>query len=537
MQIVGIKVSWFPAVLSGLLLSVCFPPFSCFPVAAFALAPLIEAVWGREWRYAGRMGFLAGIVHFGTLLWWISPTISQYGNLSGWVAWPVFGLLMCYLAVYPAIWSGLTGYWTAGRSRPPSSLALAGTWTLLEWTRGHALSGFPWGYLAYTLEPVPSMIQTAEIWGPYGLTFLIVLLNVLIWKFCKCILNAGIEDSAFSQGRRVGLTQLCLFLACLVCLWFFGKWRMVEVAHNDDRLPELAVAAIQGAIPQDRKWDPAFQVSTLNTYAGLSSKAAEGFDDSGASSDNGVKVSSGLVVWPETATPFYFQVPSPLSEKVRSVARDLDIVLLFGSPAYRFNGAGKAEYLNSVYVLDSDGAVAGRYDKRHLVPFGEYLPWGWVTSWARDLIPAVGQFSAGITSRPLSCGDLRIGVLICFESIFPSLSRETVLEGANFLAVLTNDAWFGRTGAPYQHEIMSVFRAVETRRWVVRAANTGISSLIGPCGVRTAKTSLFEPDHIEGRIHLRKGHTFYVKYGEIWLLLFCLFWAVVPFWRKVPKEV
>ncbi len=312
---------------------------------------------------------------------------------------------------------------------------------------------------------------------------------------------------------------------------------MEKIAHNDDLLPELRVAAVQGAVPQERKWDPAFQVATLNTYGKLSLEAVEGLDNSGAERGHGVKAPDWLVVWPETATPFYFQVPSPLGEKVRSVARDLDVALLFGSPAYRYNSAGKAEYLNSVYLLGPDGATAGRYDKRHLVPFGEYLPWGWVTAWAQGLIPAVGQFSPGITSRPLSRQDLHIGVLICFESIFPTLSRETVLEGANFLAVLTNDAWFGRTGAPYQHEIMAIFRAVETRRWVVRAANTGVSSLISPCGVRTAKTSLFEPCYIEGRIHLRKGHTFYVKHGEIWLLLFCLFWAVVPFWRKVPKEV
>ena len=193
-------------------MSVCFSPFSCFPAVALALVPLIEAVWGKEWHYACRMGFLAGIVHFGTLLWWISPTISHYGNLPCWVAWPVFGLLVCYLAIYPAIWSGLVGYWTAGRSRLPSSLALAGTWTLLEWARGHVLSGFPWGYLAYTLEPVPPLIQTAEIWGPYGLTFLIVLLNVLIWKFFKGLLNTGAKDVVFLQGKRVRPAQLGLFL-------------------------------------------------------------------------------------------------------------------------------------------------------------------------------------------------------------------------------------------------------------------------------------------------------------------------------------
>jgi apolipoprotein N-acyltransferase len=528
-------VYWLLVLLSGLLMSACFPPFSFYPAVMLALVPLLGAVWGKEWHFACRMGFLAGVVHFGTLLWWISPTISKYGNLSGWVAWPVFGLLVCYLAIFPAIWSGFVGYWTAGRSHRLLSLTLAGTWTLLEWARGHVLSGFPWGYLAYTLEPVPSLIQTAEIWGPYGLTFLIVLLNVLIWESCKCFLNMGTEDSAFSRDKMVRLSQLSLFLVCILGLWFFGKWRMEEITFSDDRLPELRVAAIQGAVPQDKKWNPAFQDETLYNYGKLSLKAAESLDK--LNSKNEANKPDRLIVWPETATPFYFQVPGPLGEKVRSVARDLDVALLFGSPAYRINSTGNAEYLNSVYLLDPNGDLAGRYDKRHLVPFGEYLPWGWVTAWAHGLIPAVGQFSPGIIPSPLYWHDLRVGVLICFESIFPCLSRETVLEGANFLAILTNDAWFGRTGAPYQHEIMAKFRAVETRRWIVRAANTGVSSLISPCGVRTAKTSLFEPCYIEGRIHLRKGHTFYVKYGEIWLLLFCLFWTIVPFWRKIQKEV
>jgi apolipoprotein N-acyltransferase len=500
-----------------------------------ALVPLIQAAWGKKWHYAWRLGYLAGIIYFGILLWWISPTISRYGNLPGWVSWPVFGLLVCYLAVYPAIWSGLIGYWTAGKSLLPSSLALAGAWTLLEWARGHVLSGFPWGYLAYTLESVPTMIQTAEIWGTYGLTFLIVLLNVLIWKFFKGRLNNEKDKNVFGflSGNYIKLVQIGLVFACLISLWLFGQWRIKGINHNDLQFPEIKVAAIQSAIPQDRKWDPAFQESILKIYRELSLKAVEEFDDVEAAGGRGRDIPEGVVIWPETAAPFYFQVPTQLSEKVRAVARDFDVALLFGSPAYRVYNQDKTEYLNSVYLLSPEGAVAGRYDKRHLVPFGEYLPWGWVTGWARDFIPAVGQFSAGFTSRPLFWHDLYIGVLICFESIFPDLSRKTVLEGAGFLAILTNDAWFGRSGAPYQHEIMALFRAVETRRWVVRAANTGISSIINPYGVRTAKTSLFEPCYITGHVRLRKGHTFYVKYGDIGLLC-CLCLVAIPFfYRKV----
>ncbi len=452
------------------------------------------------------------MVHFGTLLWWISPTISRFGDLPLWAAWPIFGLLVCYLAVYPAIWSALLGYWTSDRSCPLYlPLVLASAWTILEWIRGQALTGLPWDYLAYALEPVPPLIQTAEIWGPYGLTFFVVSVNVLIWQLWRQI--SGLRDQ--NLGLRKGLVLLVLVMGCISGLWYYGRWRMAEIDRSDARFPAAKIAAIQAAIPQDKKWDPAFQLKTIKTYYRLSLEAA--------------KASPDLIVWPETATPFYFQDRSPLRKDVLSIAKRLDTALLFGSPAYRFDTAGNPEYLNSAYLLGRDGTVAGRYDKRHLVPFGEYLPWGWITAWAQEFLPWTGQFSPGTKSGPLSWHNLHVGVLICFESIFPNLSRETVQKGANFLAVLTNDAWFGHTGAAEQHEAMAVFRAVETRRWIIRAANTGISSLISPWGTGIAETPIFKPCYIEGIIHLRNDHTPFVKYGVSWLLLFCLFWVITPF--------
>ncbi len=515
-------------------MSLSFPPFSFFPAITIAIIPLVEAVWGKRWFYAGRLGFLTGLVHFGTLLWWISPTISRFGNLPFWAAWPVFGLLVCYLAVYPAIWSGLLGYWTSERSRLslPLALTLASAWTLLEWIRGHALTGLPWDYLAYALEPVPPLIQTAEIWGPYGLTFFIVLINILIWQLWRDIFDPVRENSVLQENKKVIVARLVLLLICIAGLWSYGKWRMSEIARSDTLLPAARVAAIQGAIPEDKKWRPAFQLASIHTYYRLSLEAVKGLKKSKKGQG-----SPCLLVWPETATPFYFQDQSPLRKDVLSMARDMDVALLFGSPAYRFDPTGRPKYLNSAYLLGPDGTVAGRYDKRHLVPFGEYLPWGWITAWAQDFLPWTGQFSPGSESRPLSWRDIHVGVLICFESIFPNLSRKAVQEGANFLAVLTNDAWFGPTGAPYQHEAMAVFRAVETRRWVIRAANTGISSLISPWGTRMAKTPLFKSCYIEGIIHLRKDRTVFVRYGVSWLLLFCLFWIIVPIFRKAYKRL
>jgi apolipoprotein N-acyltransferase len=310
-----------------------------------------------------------------------------------------------------------------------------------------------------------------------------------------------------------------LLLAGLIAsLWVYGQWSIRKTTAEDDHFPAMPVAAVQGSIPQDRKWEPEYQEVTLDIYERLSAQALK----EQAGTGRGPVAGGGLVVWPETATPFYFQLSGPLAHRVCATARQLKSVLLFGSPSYRNGESGRREHFNSAYMISPDGVVSGRYDKVHLVPFGEYLPWGRLTSWARGLLPSAGDFSSGTGSSPLSWQDLRVGVLICFESIFPSLGRETVLKGANLLAVITNDAWFGRTGAPYQHEAMAVFRAVETRRWVVRAANTGVSSVITPWGERVETTSLFEPGFAGAVLRLRSGTTFFVRYGEHWFLGVCL---------------
>ncbi len=169
--------------------------------------------------------------------------------------------------------------------------------------------------------------------------------------------------------------------------------------------------------------------------------------------------------------------------------------------------------------MNERGRITAKYDKMHLVPFGEYLPWGRLTSWARDLVPAAGDFTPGCSAAPLAWHRVRIGVLICFESIFPELAGKSVGLGANCLAVITNDSWFGDTGAPWQHAQMAAFRAVETRRWVIRAANTGVSEIISPTGQVVAKSSLFRQDIITGSIRLREDRTIYQRFGDTPFLL------------------
>ena len=500
------------AALSGVLTASCFPPFDLCFLLPVCLLPLLYALAGRSAADRARLGGLFGLVFFGVLLWWIAPTISTYGSMPPWASWPVLGLLVLYLAAYPGLWAAL-GAGGASR-RPLAVLLLPASWTLLEWARSHLLTGFPWGLLAYSLAPETCLIQAVDLFGPLGISFLAVLVNVAVFHAVEAWRGAGKKEAA---------AWLALAALPPAVLSAYGVLRMDRVKAADPRFEPVQVMAIQGSIDQDKKWNPSFQQRTLEIYESLTASAMEHLDEPPGSGNGPVK---RIAVWPETAVPFFFQDKGPLRERMVRFARRMKIPILFGSPAYRQED-GRLEYLNSAFLLAPDGSVAGRYDKRHLVPFGEYLPWGWFTSWAKDMIPRIGDFSPGLSPCPLVFHGIRIGILVCFESIFPSLAGESVGCGANILAVLTNDAWFGRTGAPFQHEAMAVFRAVETRRWLVRAANTGVSSIISPWGTRTGATGLFQPAYLTGTVRLRTDRTLYSRAGDLPVLTSCLFLVLI----------
>ena len=226
-----------------------------------------------------------------------------------------------------------------------------------------------------------------------------------------------------------------------------------------------------------------------------------------------------LIIWPESATPFYFQEGGPLASQVSAVAGDTGTELLFGSPAYEID-TSRPRYLNSAFMLSAQGEVLGRSDKIHLVPFGEYVPLGRYLPFINKLVVGIGDFSPG-TVNPLPLGPNLVGVLVCFEGIFPELARDYVREGSQLLINITNDAWFGRSSAPAQHLAMTRFRALENRIWVARAANTGISALIAPSGRLTLETPIFETLAVSGTVGLGAQPTIYTRFGDL-LPVFCL---------------
>ena len=234
-----------------------------------------------------------------------------------------------------------------------------------------------------------------------------------------------------------------------------------------------------------------------------------------------------MIVWPETAAPFYFQNYDERSRGVINVARQEGAWLLFGSPAYEREGKN-ISFHNSAYLLSPDGSVSGRYDKVHLVPFGEYVPLRRILFFIDKLVVGAGDFRPGDEIAPLAMGSDKIGTLICYEGIFPEISREYRRKGAGLLVNITNDAWYGNTSAPYQHLTMAIFRAIENRIYMIRAANTGISAIVNTAGEIVSRTGLFERKVLSGTVKFTHHRTLYSRYGNIFAC-FCIGFLLMGF--------
>jgi apolipoprotein N-acyltransferase len=289
-------------------------------------------------------------------------------------------------------------------------------------------------------------------------------------------------------------------VACIIAYGYHGIRE--KAGKNSEGKPFRAVI-IQGNIDQSVKWNPEYQKRTLAIYRRLSEAAA--------------CFNPQIIIWPETAVPFFFQDGSPLSQQVLEVAKTTHATILFGSPAYD-KEKGIILYYNRAYAVSGE-EIAGYYDKVHLVPFGEYVPLKRYLPFVHRLVPAAGDFSAGRTLKPITTADLRLGALICFEAIFPDIARRLTIAGTDLLVNITNDAWFGRTSAPYQHLSMAVFRSIENGLPMVRAANTGISAIILSDGRVFDRTGLFSRDVLKGEIKLTRKKTFYSHYGDIFAII------------------
>jgi apolipoprotein N-acyltransferase len=401
-------------------------------------------------------------------------------------------------------------------------------WVGLDFLRSFLFSGFPWQDLAYSQYKALLLIQAADLTGHFGVTFHIVLVNCItallfvLWRDNMAVAESSLSVLMALRIRRAWhyavLPGLCIILAVMT----YNFLRYLHISEEIELSPKMRIALVQGNVEQDQKWSPAMRLKTIDIYSELSKLALKQGNESPV-----------LLVWPETALPFLISDNPYFNKLKKQLIEKEKIWLLSGAPFYEKKESGKSQEekggfnsYNSAYLLTPEGEIAARYDKQHLVPFGEYIPFSNLLPLPGPLVENIGNFSAGKSIRPLSCQSAEIGVLICFESIFPKLARDWTSRGANLLVNITNDAWFGRSSAPWQHLSMAVFRALENRRSLARSANTGVSALIDPLG-RTAGTSpLFQPYYLVAETPLLQAKTIFVGFGHYFGLL-CLL-ACIP---------
>jgi len=494
---------YFPALFSGLLLTLCFPDPGVHYLAFAALCPLIISLETLTVRQSFLAGFAAGFVHFTTLIYWIVPTLSTFGGLHILLSVCALILLCLYLSLYPALFACAL----KKLAPSPAAMPLAGAciWTGLEFVRTHLFTGFPWGVLGYTQFADRFLVQMADITGVLGISFVLVLCNTLI-----STLWIQITAGSSRKGTHFFLgTWWCVLYTGMVLAasYGYGVMRIPQVAQQMAAAPEPVFAIVQGNIRQDLKWSQAFREATIEKYGRMSLEAARLHPD--------------LIIWPETALPFYYGHDLDFSNQVDRYVRRAKTHFLMGSPAVDVSG-DPIRYFNRVYLLNQLSVPLSFYDKTHLVPFGEYVPFQDLLFFLEKITEQAGNFSRGETGFvPLAFQGHKTGVLICFEILFPSISRQFVKNGADVLTTVTNDAWFGRTAAPAQHFSIAVLRAVENRRSVVRAANTGISGFIDPTGQVFGTTQLFT-DAVDVRsLPALNGLSFYTRHGDL-LAIACL---------------
>ncbi|MBW2244595.1 MAG: apolipoprotein N-acyltransferase [Deltaproteobacteria bacterium] len=490
------------------------------PVLAYAV-PLtaLLALRGLSVRRAAMLGFVQGNLALAAVIHWFFVVTHDYGHapfILGLLA-PLGGAM--YGGLFQAIWAA--GFAFLARRGAVSIWVLAALWAALDHGRSFFLGGFTWGTLGYAQHGSP-VLALAPWTGVFGLSFVTVVASLAGFA---CF--APERAKAFGLGgRRAGamtLAGVLLLVAAARVVW-----------PNPPEQETVSVAVLQGNIEQGVKWSPDWAERTLEIYDGLTRRAAE--------------EGAALVVWPETAVPGSPDGDPELMERLVALAKETGTTLIVGAVGVEWRAGEEGPRLfDSAYVLSAEMEPA-RYDKSHLVPFGEYLP---LRSLLGRFIRALATGSAGrdVTAGPgprvlIALGPdgeaIPVGIPICYELLFPDLVRQFAAGGARVLLAITNDAWYGRTGAPYQFLAITALRAAETGLWVARAANTGVSATIDERGRVRDRTAIFETDLLVGAVPLRhpdRGMTFYVRHGNVFAWT-C--WAAVLGWlvraRRLPFE-
>lgn len=514
------KSKYALAVFSGILLTASFPKVDLNWCAWFALLPLLMALREATCGQGFRIAMAAGTAHYLGLLYWIVHTIHTYGYL------PIYQciIILIIMAIILSLFWGCFGWFAAAKVKTPNQLwLLPVVWTALEYIRTYIFTGFPWEFLGHSQYKQLTIIQISDILGVYGISFLLAAINVSLFM-CLASFFRYKWNKIPIKARSAGIS-LIAGAAMLAATITYGQHRIKIIDQSLQKAPKLKIALIQGNIDQSIKWEKPFQNYTIKRYNRLSNASLP---------DN-----PSLIVWPETATPFYFTYDKELTQKVMAGVRKAKTPFLIGSPSVIVKKE-EVQYYNSAYLVNKDSSIIDKYDKVHLVPFGEYVPLKKYFPFVGKMVEQIGDFRQGKKGGILEWSKANLGIQICYEIIFPELSRAMVKNGAQMLINITNDAWFGATSAAYQHFAMTVFRAVENKRALARAANTGISGFVDPVGRILATTPIYEEKVLTRPISVLKETTIYTRFGDIFAvgcLLLTLLLIIIGGLRTAIKVI
>jgi apolipoprotein N-acyltransferase len=546
---------WALAILSGVLQILPFPiagPTTLWRTAFcwIALLPLIWALLANTktgnpltLRQGALLGYLCGFIWYLGNCYWIYQTMNLYGGLSKPVSLGILVLFSLYLGLYHALFGTLVASFRRGLGRQGALLAVPFAWVAVELARAR-ITGLPWDLLGVAQIDNPALTRLAPITGAYGLSFVIAAINAL-W-----LVRIRIRERRFT---RKAITALGVVF---VVVYIAG----VRLISNPKDSPTTATATLvqenlevgaanTGPQPTAQQFLESFSylsrypsprfllgvpelADTPSVYIVRKHDESEGAEQSESS-----PTSTNLIVWPESPAPFE-DIDPQFRSALSNLASSTQAPLIVGNTGFEPSSTSKSGYApyNRASFVTPDGRFAGHYDKMHLVPFGEYVPYKEFFFFAKNLLNEVGLFEPGKERTVFATGGHTYGVFICYESIFGDEIRQLAPLGADALINISNDGWYGDTSAPWQHLNMVRMRAIENHRWVLRATNTGVTAAIDPYGRVTAAAPRHQRTSI--RVHFAYEHdlTFYSRYGDLFAYV-CAFMTTIGFGYSLQRRV
>lgn len=498
------------AIVSGIFLVLSFPNF-LLPefsiihsiVAYISLVPFFISIYDEKPAKSFILGFITGYIYFTGGLYWIAG-IKELGVLATYTLL----LLSFYLAFYVGVFSLLISF----IKKEYKLFATSFLWVCLEYVRAHLFSGFPWLSIGYSQYQNMLLIQISSLTGVYGVSFIVVLINSFIAYFFiyfKYMLKN--IKFLFLYGSIIFLIVFCSIL--------FGSHSIKNLDKLNPQGNPVDIAILQGNIPQDEKWETENVGKTFEIYDKLSTASK-----------------NSLIILPETAIPVYVLYDKKHLNLLLNIAKRQNSYFLTGIPDLTFDKSGNVDkYLNAAILISPQGFILDRYDKIHLVPFGEFTPLKKFISFLEKFTVGFAEFSHGTRKTVFEIDGVKFSTLICYEAIFPHLVRRFVNKGALFLVNITNDAWYGKSSMPYQHTSMSIFRAIENRVYVFRSANTGVSCIIDPYGRVTKYLDIFVRGFLKDNIKILHKKTFYTKYGDVFVYFCIAFFVLIVYKQSIWK--